>query len=174
MRFFHLSIIFFAFGLLACDQPAVETPSSSPAPPPIDVASEIAAIKQVILNQTKAFVNRDVDGMVAYHTDPAQVIQNVFGQTDILSATMPHNVMKDELSKYFNAVPPSEVRTDEVITDWNIRLSDDGSMAWATYKSQIKRSKDSFTNEEIRILERVDGTWKLALVSTLIGPMQAS
>ena len=154
--------------LLGC---ATEPPPPAPAPPSVDVAAESAAIKQIILDQTKAFVNRDVDGMVAYHTDPAQVIQNVFGQTDILSATMPHEVMKGELRNYFAAVPPSDVRTDEVITDWNIRLSDDGSMAWATYKSKIERTEDFFTNEEIRILEKVDGTWKLALVSTLIGPM---
>ena len=168
-----MRIILFAFlvSLLAVSCSS-EAPPPPPAPVTVDLAAESAAIKTIILDQTKAFVARDVDGMVAYHTDPAQVIQNVFGQTDILSATMPHDVMKGALRDYFNSVPPSDVRTDEVITDWNIRLSDDGSMAWATYKSKIERTNDFFTNEEIRILEKVDGEWKLALVSTLIGPME--
>lgn len=146
------------------------TPVSSPpsATVTIDVEAETATIKKIVLDQTKAFIAQDVDKMVAYHTDPAQVIQNVYGQTDIMSETLPHDVMKGMLREYFEATQ-GRVRTDEKTSDWNIRISDDGSMAWVTYKSEVVNNSASFTNEEIRVLEKVDGTWKLALVSTLIG-----
>lgn len=165
-----LFTLLLAFLMFSCDSNVV-TPEPPPATVTIDVEAETAAIKKIVLDQTKAFVARDVDKMVAYHTDPAQVIQNVYGATDILSATLPHDVMKEMLREYYVSTEGT-VRVEDETSDWNIRISNDGSMAWVTYKSRVDLASETFNNEEIRVLEKVDGEWKLALVSTLIGPKE--
>ncbi|MEL6974334.1 MAG: hypothetical protein AAGL29_02955, partial [Bacteroidota bacterium] len=48
-------------------------------------------------------------------------------------------------------------------SDWNIKIS--GNHAWATFREKALVNGKTTIGEEIRVLEKIDGKWKLDVIA---------
>ncbi|MEZ4687794.1 MAG: hypothetical protein R3B47_17535 [Bacteroidia bacterium] len=162
--FFSLLVI------LACQQPAPkqdETSASSEAET-FDQAAEQAAIMAVIESETKCFFERDYDCWKQHwiHEDYAcQAWNNADGTFD---AAVGWEAINQQGKSYIEDVPEGEEATSPPV------IKRDGlqckfysnSLAYLLWKQYGSTDGKSWTtSQEVRIMEKRDGAWKIVNVS---------
>lgn len=131
---------------------------------------EIEAIKKIIAAETQSYIDKDFDAMDnTYLIAPfTTLINNVPEGT----ANMQH--------LYTNYKPPirdqKEIEamipiSDVTESDWNIQLR--GDIAWAVYNQKVNALGKRFPSIETRILEKVNGEWKIAYASSVFSSKNA-
>ena len=168
MRCAYFFYLLLAIGLLACYQP--DTLPSEELSPFYSVGTDddIAAIREVIIAQNDAFTRRDAEEVVSYHTSPNSVIQNIAGTNEIMNERFSHEEMLPLLQQYFDTFDATHLYGDKQFEriKWHVEISQSADMAWATYHEQVRNDVNVSYTDEIRVLHKVDGEWKLALVGT--------
>ncbi|WP_435355529.1 nuclear transport factor 2 family protein [Emticicia sp. SJ17W-69] len=123
---------------------------------------EVAAIKKVIEGETQAYLDGDGKKLLSYWADKktnehaSQYLVQFLGQPYATGESM---------AKLQNLVVPNLKKQDFKIErdDIDIRINKD--MAWATYTQKVNANgKILQTDRETRILERINGDWKLVYV----------
>ena len=121
-----------------------------------------AAIKQVIEGETQAYLDGDGKKILSYWSDSksnesaSQYLVPILGQPYAKGESMDklQNLVLPNLKKQAFTVEKS---------DFEIRTNKD--MAWATYTQKgIANGKTIQTDRETRILERINGEWKIVYV----------
>jgi hypothetical protein len=121
-----------------------------------------AAIKQVIEAETQAYLDGDGKKLLSFWADKksnehaSQFLVAIIGQPFAKGESM---------DKLRNLVLPNLKKQDFTIerSDFEVRINK--NMAWATYTQKaIANGKVLQTDRETRILERINGEWKLVYV----------
>lgn len=131
-----------------------------------DVAAEKAAVQRVIEAETAAFMDQDFDKMLSYRTDTLTVITNQHDSDYVYSYIISRKEAKSIFEAY--ARDPAKQVTALTRSNWNIHLSDDFSMAWATVKTHSFLGEQELRVEDVYALEKVEGSWKIALNSSVV------
>lgn len=125
--------------------------------------TEKTAIKKVIAAETQAYIDKDFDAMDnAYAIAPYTTnITNVpIGTVEIAH-------------RYKNGQPPVRDQktidsiiplTDVVRSDWDIQIRE--NVAWAIFNQKLNAMGSRYPSVETRILEKINGQWKLVYSST--------
>jgi hypothetical protein len=136
----------------------------------ISVEDDTEAIKNVIAAETQSYIDKDFDAMDnTYVIAPFTTnINNVpEGTVNILrryQKNIPQTITKEEIG---NMV----VISDVVRSDWNIQLRDD--VAWAVFNQKVTAQGARTPSIETRILEKVNGEWKISYTSTVVDYKEA-
>lgn len=117
-----------------------------------------AAIKDVLLRETKAFYNRDVNGFLhCWHVVPQTMLYVVVDPHKVI--TMSGNEMvKEKLENKWKS-GPVDISIDR--GDWSFYIK--GKNAYVTFDqttTETKAKKKSFSHEA-RFMEQVNGEWKI-------------
>jgi len=124
---------------------------------------EIEAIKKVVAAETQAYVDKDFDAMDAAYVI-APFTTNI---TNVPVGTV------NMVNRYKNGQPPVRDQktidsmiplTDVVRSDWDIQLR--GEVAWAVFNQKLNALGSRYTSVETRILEKLNGVWKIVYSST--------
>ncbi|MEM9835944.1 MAG: hypothetical protein AAF828_05550 [Bacteroidota bacterium] len=167
----YVSCLFLCFLVAACGNgdaeadavayAAVNTPIEN-----IDVAAEKEAIKATILSESAAFESKDIYQILEHYIDEDRItiIRNVpINDVEILKFRGDRNrlgkMFTARLTNLDNAVFQMTKRTD-----WHINLSPRADMAWVNFFQTMQSGDEVIRSEEVRVLEKVDGKWKLAHV----------
>ncbi|RDB03700.1 nuclear transport factor 2 family protein [Runella aurantiaca] len=125
---------------------------------------EEAAVRQVIDAETKA-----------YHEANLAVLGSNFATTPYIErhdeklrkmANTPY-LKGDALQKVYEAFPKTHKPTglNAVVSDYESHVS--GNLAWATYTQEDKKADGSVAQKQrfLRILEKINGQWKIVMIS---------
>ena len=131
----------------------------------IDIEKEKAAIIAVIEEETDAFLDRDFNRLASKYVQDETNIRVLAGNGYWMS------VGWDEIGSYFkksitNSPEPRKYKL--VKSNYKIKVYDDS--AWAVF-DQVK-DKDGEVSERclnVRILEKVNGEWKIVYLSAILG-----
>lgn len=130
---------------------------------PTDINANEAAIKKVIQDETNAFYEGDAEKSINAWSGKAsdeyqrQYLISYVGNSYAKGEGMLK--MQDLMRKY--------AKKQEVdITDTDFEIRQNGNMAWATYTQEVKEGGQIKQKQrETRILERINGEWKIVFVS---------
>ena len=121
-----------------------------------------AAIKKVIEGETQAYIDGDGKKLLSYWADKktnesaSQYLVPILGQPYAVGESM---------EKLQNVIVPNLKKQDIMIERDNIEIRINNNMAWATYTQKANANgKILQTDRETRILERINGEWKLVYV----------
>jgi hypothetical protein len=121
-----------------------------------------AAIKKVIVDETQAYIDGDGKKLLSFWADKknnesaSQYLMPILGQPYAKGESM---------EKLQTVVVPNLKKQDFKVEreDFEIRINK--NMAWATYTQKaIANGKTLQTDRETRILERINGDWKIVYV----------
>jgi tetratricopeptide (TPR) repeat protein len=132
----------------------------------IDIESEKAAIKSVIISETTNWANRNFKGWADawFHEKyvlamfPGPYYYNEYTSWDSLSNT-------NKVDFENNNTP---MNVDITRSNWNIRIYHDG--AWVTYIQHIASRDDGKKldeSREVRFLEKKSGSWKIVYLAAV-------
>lgn len=157
----RLLFLLFLGGLVAsCTQPP-----PPPALPPIDFEKEKAAIQAVIAKETESYYQQDFEAWKStYLESPAF---RKFGYWEGFPEKVTSNIgfesLKEEKKKQFESDATIWKGSTEERSNENFRISHD--MAWYTFEqNSYEKDTHKFLGKslETRILEKENGTWKIA------------
>lgn len=121
-----------------------------------------AAIKQVIEGETQAYLDGDGNKLLSFWADKktnehdSQYLVQFLGQPYATGESM---------DKLQTLVVPNLKKQDIKIERDNIDIRINKNMAWATYTQKVNANgKILQTDRETRILERLNGEWKIVYV----------
>ncbi|MEM1338064.1 MAG: nuclear transport factor 2 family protein [Bacteroidota bacterium] len=135
----------------------------APAVPSLDAAQEKTAILATLNNETKAAFTRDYEGWQTYWLQEPFVSKTYMQFPDSsLVETLGWEEINGFVKDYFTIHPEPEP-VPVPLTDINVRLY--GSGAWVTYE-QVDSLRG--LKRETRLMEKVDGQWKIAGMHTTI------
>jgi hypothetical protein len=126
-------------------------------------AEDEAAIKNVIIGETQAYIDGDGKKLLSFWADNKKSVEN---NSQFLVPILGQPYAKGEsMQKLLDVVVPNLKKQDVTVAreDFEIRLNKD--MAWATYTQKASANGTVFkTDREARILERINGEWKIVYV----------
>ncbi|MEK7257670.1 MAG: hypothetical protein AAB316_23135 [Bacteroidota bacterium] len=168
--------LLFALCFLACNsaKEQTDTPSAAQAELPATTASDEAAIKNVIISETEHFMSSDS----AKWAD--SFVREPFLLWSVTNGSEPGDVLTmrgwNELSNFMGSWFRTN-KTEEVVVEmrketvsrdrWMIEIR--GNTAWVSFNQHIENQekKTKLDVTETRILEKINGAWKIALSSSL-------
>lgn len=127
---------------------------------------EEEAIKKAILTEFDAFLNRDLNAWLDIHThSPHSVYMITPGRSaGQLVFRQGFETMKAATVKNYKT--PVKGLFDIIKReDWNINIV--GNVAWASYKSTFKMGEDLVPAAELKVLEKIDGKWRISATATI-------
>lgn len=150
--------------------------SCTQQPPAVDFEKEKAAIQAVIAKETESYYKQDFEGWKStYLESPAFRMYCYWeGYPEKVKFYNGFESLKTEKKKQFDADATLWKGSTEERTNENFRIAHD--MAWYTFE-QYSYEKDTrkFLGKslETRILEKVDGQWKIAYLGYHYLPEQS-
>ncbi|MEO1484802.1 MAG: hypothetical protein AAFU57_03575 [Bacteroidota bacterium] len=122
---------------------------------------EETKIKKVILAETMAYEQESMDAWEDTVTKSTNMTF-VYGLAD---GTRGHINGYDNIKTLVQEWMDGEEDTYEFIerSNWNIKIN--GNQAWATFREKATVNGQTTIGEEIRILEKIDGKWKLDVIA---------
>lgn len=142
-----------------------EVPPSPVAEPAVIVTDDKAekeAIIETLHNETKAAFSRDYEQWKTYWIQEPFVTKTYMEFPDHLSESRGWRAIDSFVKDFFQNYPDPEP-VPKAITEMDVRLYADG--AWVSYEQN-----DSIRGRkrETRLMEKVDGQWKIAGMHTTI------
>ncbi|MFN8357944.1 MAG: nuclear transport factor 2 family protein [Spirosomataceae bacterium] len=132
-------------------------------PAPIEQQTEIEAIKKVIKDETDAYFEGNADKLLAQWSDKPYNEH----QTQFLVPFIGNSFAKGKAFDQLMEVARQKAYPEKVqmgTSDYDVHIA--GTTAWVTYSQEvIKENKAPMKGREIRILERINGMWKIVLAS---------
>lgn len=163
MKLFRLlSILFLIIHLISCAEKVEQKPSED-LEQSLNPETEKRAILSTLNNETKTAFQRDYETWQQYWVHDADITkvyldfpENTFSES--LGWSEISGFVKDFFEKH-----PEPEPVPELLNDIEVRLYGEG--AWVTYQQQ-----DSLRGlkRETRLMEKVDGQWKIAGMQTTI------
>lgn len=126
--------------------------------------AEDAAIKRVLLNETEGFFTRDKARWASAwaHEPYINFAANLYGGDFRLIKGW------TDLEKQFASQFKSSKVTDKVtVQNGNYTIHPNGNMAFVTYDQTLIDSHGKTTSKETRVLEKLNGQWKIINVIAL-------
>lgn len=126
--------------------------------------SEENAIKQVLRNETEGFFKRDkAQWANAWaHAPYIHFAANLYGGDFMLVKGW------DKLEKHFASQFKSSKVSDKVtVQNANYTIRQKGDMAYVAYDQTLLDSHGKTTSKESRVLEKINGQWKIIDVTAL-------
>lgn len=158
--------LLFCLAATSCEN-KTERPASDPAIQEIPLEAEKAAILATINDETKAAFSRDYQGWKSFWVQEEYVTKTYMEFPDSsISETLGWEAIDDFVRTYLEAHPePDPIPT--LVDEIDVRLYGDG--AWVSFEQEdavrgLKR--------ETRLMEKIDGQWKIAGMHTTIYGMQ--
>lgn len=118
-------------------------------------------IKAVIIKETEAFSNHDINAWRACFTQSSQTAYVYRWPDGTTGQIVGFKNLEKMVESWMEGEEDSVYKTLERV-DWNIKIKD--NMAWVTYKEKANIDGDEHLIEEIRILEKIKGVWKLDMI----------
>lgn len=159
MRLPLLLVLLLLAGVIGC----ADAPTDSPAETVADEDQEKAAILDVLNGETRAALSRDYEGWRdhwVHEPTVAKTYVNVADETG--SETLGWAAVDDFVRTYIEEHPEPEP-PPAPLTDADVRIYGDG--AWVTYEQQ---DADQGRKRESRLMEKVDGEWRIAGMHTTV------
>jgi tetratricopeptide (TPR) repeat protein len=128
-------------------------------------SSEEAAIKSVVMNETKSFAAVNFEGMKDNWAHEKYVF-NMFSSPNFYSETLSWDSVDAGIKTFFRDNSTS-LYSDLTWSDWNIHAFE--NCAWVSYiqtsiyKDDIEKPYES---REVRFLEKKNGSWKIVYLAT--------
>ncbi|AQG80629.1 hypothetical protein [Spirosoma montaniterrae] len=122
------------------------------------------AIKRVLRNETEGFFKRDkaMWSNAWAHKPYIHFAANLYGGDFMLIEGW------DKLEKQFaNQFKSTKVSDKVVVQNANYNIHQNGNMAFVTYDQTLLDSHGKTTSKESRVLEKLDGQWKIINVTAL-------
>ena len=136
---------------------------SEPTPEPPDVAAEKAAILDALNGETRAAFGRDYAAWQDYWVHAPYVTKTYMNFADSsLSETLGWTEVDRFVVDYFAAHPAPDP-LPAPLTDIDVRPY--GTGAWVSY---VQTDPARGRKRETRLMERIDGKWKIAGMQTVI------
>lgn len=123
-----------------------------------------AAIKQVLFNETEGFFTRDkVMWSNAWaHVPYANFAANLYGGDFRLIQGWSN--LKKQFASQFKS---SKISDKVTVQNANYTIHQNGNMAFVTYDQTLVDSHGKTTSKETRVLEKLNGNWKIINVIAL-------
>lgn len=123
---------------------------------------EEESIKKVIIDETESYSKQDIETWRNCLTKSSKMAY-VYGMPDgSTGAVIGYENIEKMMLEFLKENSQSTYITKKR-EDWNIKIN--GDMAWATYKEISVIDGQESEAQEIRVLEKIDGNWKLGLIS---------
>ncbi len=150
--------LFIACILFVSNQCLAQTPS----------VNEEAAIKQVVIAETDAYVKRDFKAWVASYVDAPTTSFTVTpnGMPGGISTSSGFQKMSKGMKAWMDASPQSEM---QVISRDGWLSHVNGNMAWISYDqvNLMVKTGAKITSKELKVLDKVDGQWKISATNSI-------
>lgn len=118
-------------------------------------------IKAVIIKETDSYSNDDMDAWRSCFTQSAQTAYLYRWPDGTTGQVVGFKNLEAMVQGWMDGEEDSDYTTLDRY-HWNIKIN--GDVAWVTYKEKAKIDGKEYTIEEIRILEKIGGQWKLDMI----------
>ena len=130
--------------------------------------SEEDRAKKVAIDETDAYVRRDFQAWAdCYVDDPTTTFLGTpNGNPGALMASSDFQKVAQGMKNWMKASPQSEMQVLKR-ENWIVRIN--GNMAWVAYDQQnlLVKPERKINSKELKVLEKIDGRWKIAATSTV-------
>ena len=130
------------------------------------------AIKSLIVNETEYFLDVNYSAWSACFVQTPDLLWSVTNGAeagDVITNRGWEAFSKAMKTDWFDAKPDAwakEMRKSTITRlNWNIQIR--GNVAWVSYTQRSETSEQKVESTETRVLERVKGSWKIAMQTTL-------
>jgi hypothetical protein len=123
---------------------------------------ETAAIKDLIEKETKAFFEIDYKTWADSWAQTKYAFWS-FGDTTDVNSFSGWERINNGFSEYFRTAKPSKANIERTWHDIKIF----GNGAYARFTQHVKDNTERAPQEEVRVLEKIDGKWKIVCVSVI-------
>ncbi|WP_350287347.1 hypothetical protein [uncultured Croceitalea sp.] len=149
--------------VISCKQTTVERTTTNDTEKKVRFEDEKAAILATINNETKAAFTRDYEGWKDKWVHAPYVAKTYMELPDsTMSESLGWQSIDDFVMAYFQAHPePDPIPT--LVDDISVRLYENG--AWVSFE---QHDAERGLKRETRLMEKVDGQWKIAGMHTTI------
>ncbi len=124
--------------------------------------NDTEAIKQLIERETQAFFNIDHKTWSDSWAHNSYAFWSFADTTDVNSFSGWENI-EQGFRDYFRTAKPSTARIDRTWHDIKIF----GNGAYARFTQHVKDNSDRPPQAEVRVLEKINGKWKIICVSVI-------
>lgn len=124
--------------------------------------SDEEAIKALLERETKAFFEIDYKTWSESWSHVPHAFWSFADTTDVNSFSGWENIEKG-FSEYFKTSKPSKAKIER--SDFHITIY--GNSAYVRYKQQVNDDSIRPPQEEVRVLEKVKGQWKIVCVNVI-------
>jgi hypothetical protein len=139
---------------------------------PAQSKNDEEAIKKVLIAETDHFNNRNFEAWsnsFVHQPYLLWTVTNGFDPGDVLTIRG-WDAFKDFMKGWFEsaaAVQDAKEAPQNTTTrdQWQIQIRD--KVAWVTYNQQYKTKDQLLESTETRVMENINGVWKVAMQSTL-------
>lgn len=156
--------LFVVFVLLTAGGQAQETLAmlTKEAPTHIDGSfSDEDQIKTVIIKETDSYSNDDMNAWLSCFTQSAQTAYLYRWPDGTTGQVVGFKNLETMVQSWMNGEEDSDYKTIDRY-HWNIKIK--GDIAWATFKEKAEIDEQEYIVEEIRVLEKIEGQWKLDMI----------
>jgi hypothetical protein len=126
---------------------------------PLSAQDEIEAIKAVISKETSAFMNVDYKAWTDTWVKAPYTYWS-YSDSTTTSYVDGWDALNKTYAQYFNDSRPSHA---EITNEW-IEIRVYGTGAYARFIQKVKDDIDIDETSQVRILEKIDGKWKVVCV----------
>jgi hypothetical protein len=124
--------------------------------------NDTSAIKELIEKETKAFFEIDYKTWADSWAQTQYAFWSFGDTTDVNSFSGWEKINKG-FSEYFRTAKPSKANIERTWHDIKIF----GNGAYARFTQHVKDNTERAPQEEVRVLEKIDGKWKIVCVSVV-------
>lgn len=167
-RFLYILCAICVMGLSSCDDPPPEPAADAP-PATVAADREKAQILDIINGETRAALGRDYEAWQSHWAHESYVTKTYVNMVNGSgSETRGWDAVDDFVGTYIQEHPEPEPPPPPV-TDADVRLYGDG--AWVSYEQD---DADQGRKRESRLMEKINGAWKIAgMHTTIYGPAES-
>jgi hypothetical protein len=126
---------------------------------PLSAQDEIEAIKAVIAKETSAFMNVDYKAWTDTWVKAPYTYWS-YSDSTTTSFVDGWDALNKTYAQYFNDSRPSHA---EITNEW-IEIRVYGTGAYARFIQKVKDDIDIDETSQVRVLEKIDGKWKVVCV----------
>ena len=132
----------------------------------VDIETEKAAIRKVLINETSAYLNQDLVGVLDVFAQDENTIYLSVGSQGYKEV-----IGFEGITKYFRASTQSDwsAYTDYKVdkSNWNIKISGNNAMVYFNQTMHFKMNGEPMEthSKEIRYLEKIKGDWKIVMLA---------
>lgn len=163
-KFFRIfTLIIVLIGSVSCNQSTAEKNTIDDVGNTMTFEAEKAAILATINNETKAAFTRDYEGWKDKWVHESYVAKTYINLSDsTASESLGWQAIDDFVKAYFEAHPePDPIPT--LVDDISVRMYKNG--AWVSFE---QHDAERGLKRETRLMEKLDGQWKIAGMHTTI------